>query len=70
MIVSFIRNYSACYALLKKWEEALEEAKLCLAKDPKSVKGFYRKAQAHIELNQLSEADETIIEGLKVDPGK
>jgi len=55
---------------LRRWEEALEEAKLCLTKDPNSIKGFYRKTQAYIELNQLSEADETIIEGLKIDPSK
>lgn len=65
-----IIQLSACYALLKRWDEALDEAKLCLLKDPKSVKGFYRKAQAYIELNQLSEADDTIMEGLQIDPSK
>ena len=65
-----IKLYSACYAFLKKWENSLDDAILCLSKDAKSPKGYYRLAQAQIELNQLDEAEVTIIAALKLDPGK
>jgi tetratricopeptide (TPR) repeat protein len=43
---------SACYALLKKWQQSLEDAIVCLSKDSKSIKGYYRLAQAQIELGK------------------
>jgi tetratricopeptide (TPR) repeat protein len=65
----YYSNRSACYAFLKKWPEALNEAILCLSKDSKSVKGYYRLAQAQIELGQLEDAETTIIAALKLDSG-
>ncbi len=62
--------WSACYAFQKKWDLVLQDAVLCLSRDPKSVKGYYRLAQAQIELSQLDDAEATIIAALKIDPGR
>lgn len=43
---------------------------MCLSKDPKFIKGYYRLASAQIELGQLDQADTTLLAALKVDSGK
>ena len=65
-----IHTNSACHAFLKKWQNALEDAILCLSVDPRSIKGYYRLAQAQFELGQLPEAEMTIVGALKIDPSK
>ena len=39
-------NRSACYASLKQWTKALEDAKLSISKDASFIKAYHRLASA------------------------
>lgn len=60
-------NRSACYAGKKEWTAAAEDAKVCIKIDPTFIKGYYRLANAQIELEELDAAHSTIKQGLNVD---
>jgi tetratricopeptide (TPR) repeat protein len=62
--------HSACYAFLSKWQLALEDALICVAKDPNFFNGYFRLSSACIELQKYEDADITINAALKIDPGK
>lgn len=58
---------SATYACLKKWEEAAKDAKECIRLDPQFTKGYYRLANAQLELGEYELAIATIKQGLTLD---
>mmetsp|Transcript_562 Transcript_562/g.866 ORF Transcript_562/g.866 Transcript_562/m.866 type:complete len:262 (+) Transcript_562:59-844(+) len=60
-------NRSACYAGKKEWTAASEDAKSCIKLDPTFIKGYYRLANALIEIEELDAAHSTIKQGLNVD---
>jgi chaperonin cofactor prefoldin len=64
---TYYSNRSACYAALKKWTEAYQDALKCVEKDPKFQKGFLRLATAQIELDQLDDAETTLRAALTLD---
>jgi chaperonin cofactor prefoldin len=65
-IVLLIR-YSASYAGLKDWENAITDAKECIRLDPTFVKGYYRLALALIEAKEWDKALAAIKQGLAVE---
>jgi tetratricopeptide (TPR) repeat protein len=64
----FYSNRSACYASKKMWQESYDDAKMCIQKDYKFIKGYYRLASAQSELGLYDEAMETLNAALKVEP--
>lgn len=64
---TFYSNRSACYASLKKWTEALEDALQCVSKDQKFIKGYLRLATAQMELELLDDAEMTLKAALGLD---
>ena len=48
----------------------MEDAALCISKDPKFIKGYFRLATAQIELNLLDDAEASIKVGESLDVGK
>lgn len=65
----FFSNRSASYASLKKYPEAISDAKECIKLNPTFIKGYYRLATAQIENNDLDGAITTCKQGMNVDPG-
>lgn len=64
----FYSNRSACYASKSMWKQALEDAEICVAKDPKFVKGYYRYGLALMELKRFDDAIDALEKGLSVEP--
>jgi hypothetical protein len=48
----------------------MEEAQICLNKDEKFVKGYFRLATAQTELKLFDDAISSLEKGLLIDPGK
>jgi len=61
-------NRSACYAAKQRWDIALEDAVLCVSKDPKFIKGYFRLSAAQMELKQYSDAEATLKAVLQLEP--
>jgi chaperonin cofactor prefoldin len=59
---------SACYFSLKNWKNALEDALLCVSKDPKFIKGYYRLSAAQTELGLFNDAEATLKAALVLEP--
>lgn len=64
----FFSNRSACYANLKNFQKALEDAEQTIKIKPDWAKGYSRKGAALFGLNKLEEAADAYNEGLKLDP--
>ena len=64
----YYSNLSACYASLKKWQEAMEAALTCVSKDDKFVKGYLRLAKAQMELKNYDDAEKTLRAALALEP--
>lgn len=64
----FFSNRSGSYASLQQYEEALEDAKMCVALKPDWAKGYQRKGLAEFYLKQYPESEETYKQGLKLEP--
>jgi len=64
----YFSNRSASYGFLSKWNDAASDAKACIKVNPAFLKGYYRLANAQIELNELDAAHATIKQGLNVEP--
>mmetsp|Transcript_4066 Transcript_4066/g.6366 ORF Transcript_4066/g.6366 Transcript_4066/m.6366 type:complete len:263 (+) Transcript_4066:64-852(+) len=60
-------NRSACYVGKKEWTAASEDAKTCIKIDPTFIKGYYRLANAQIEMEEFDLAHSTIKQGLNVE---
>jgi stress-induced-phosphoprotein 1 len=64
----FFSNRSACYANLKQYEDAFDDAKKCVELKPDFARGYGRKGLAEFYLNRFEDAKKTYEEGLKLDP--
>lgn len=64
----FYSNRSACYASKTMWKEALDDAEICVAKDPKFVKGYYRYGLALTELKRFDDAIDALEKALSIEP--
>eukprot|EP01080_Neovahlkampfia_damariscottae_P006996 gene6996-11162_t len=60
-------NRSAAYLTMNKLTEALKDSETCVKIDPNFIKGYLRKANTLIEMEDLEKAKETLEEGLKID---
>ena len=49
-------NYSQCKLILKDYYEVIRQSDEIIERDPNNVKAHYRRARAHIELGNWSEA--------------
>ncbi len=61
-------NRSACYASLKRYQEALDDAKMCIQLKPEFVRGYSRKGLAEYYLEKYDDAAASYEAGLKLDP--
>jgi stress-induced-phosphoprotein 1 len=64
----FFSNRSACYASLKRYQEALNDANKCLEINPAFARGYGRKGAALYGLGQKDEAISAYQAGLSKDP--
>jgi hypothetical protein len=60
---------AACYAVLEEYDEALEDALVCIRLNPLSGVGFARKGEALMGKGMLSAAEVAFTDGLQVNPG-
>lgn len=65
----YYSNRSACYAALKQWDKAYEDAVLCVSKDSKFIKGYYRLSSAQTELKMFDDSLATLRAALTIEPG-
>lgn len=61
-------NRSACYAGLKDWNHALEDAEECIKANPSFAKGYGRKGAALHGSRKLEDAVDAYQAGLKIAP--
>ncbi len=61
-------NRSACYAGLRDWNKALEDAESCIKANPSFAKGYGRKGAALHGARKLEEAVDAYDAGLKIAP--
>ncbi|XP_039279076.1 dnaJ homolog subfamily C member 7 isoform X2 [Nilaparvata lugens] len=59
-------NRSACYLMMNKFHEALEDARKSVMLDPKYVKGFLRIAKCYTALGDVSAAENAISQAKEV----
>ncbi len=64
----FFSNRSACYANLKQYDDALDDARKCVELKPDFARGYSRKGLAEFYTGKYKEAVETYTQGLKLDP--
>ena len=55
----YYSNRSACHASKGSWKESLADAKECITRDPKFIKGYYRLSVAQMELGLYDDAAST-----------
>jgi len=60
---------SACYGALEEYEEALEDALVCIRLNPLAGVGFARKGEALMGSGMLNAAELAFTDGLQVNPG-
>lgn len=64
----FYSNRSACHASMQNWQQALEDALQCVAKDGNFIKGYFRLAIAQAELGYFDDAETTCRAALSKEP--
>eukprot|EP01017_Pseudomicrothorax_dubius_P012205 TRINITY_DN1485_c0_g1_i5.p1 TRINITY_DN1485_c0_g1~~TRINITY_DN1485_c0_g1_i5.p1 ORF type:complete len:597 (-),score=229.01 TRINITY_DN1485_c0_g1_i5:177-1967(-) len=64
----FYSNRSGCFASLKQYDKAYDDAKKCVELKPDWGKGYARKGLAEFYLDKLDDAISTYEAGLKLDP--
>jgi len=52
---------------LYKYDQALNDAEVCIILKPDWWKGYYRKGLAELKLEKLDDASKTINEGIKLE---
>jgi len=62
-----VSKFSASYAGLQEWENAIKDAKECIRLNPEFIKGYYRLATAQLESKDYDAAEATIKQGLGLD---
>ncbi|GAA5796552.1 FK506-binding protein 5 [Helicostylum pulchrum] len=66
LIVTIQLNIAACYLKLKNYEFTIEVCKRALDRDCTNIKGYYRLAQAYLELGEFDQCIEFTKLGLEV----
>lgn len=61
--------FSACFAALKQWQKAYDDAVMSVSKDPKFIKGYFRLSAAQTELLLFDDAETTLKAALALEPG-
>jgi tetratricopeptide (TPR) repeat protein len=61
-------NRSACYAALKQWQKAYEDAVMSVSKDPKFIKGYLRLSTSQAELQLFDDAETTLKAAQALEP--
>lgn len=72
MIFNLLGSFSccsACHSALKAWQTAIEDALICVTKDPSFIKGYYRLATAYTEIGNYDDAISVLQTALTKDPG-
>ena len=64
----FYSNRSACYASKGMWKSALDDAAVCVQKDNKFIKGYYRLATAQTEMKLYEDAETTLKAAIQLEP--
>lgn len=64
----FYSNRSACYASKNEWKKALDDATICVQKDNKFIKGYYRLATAQTEMKLYEDAEITLKAAIQIEP--
>ena len=64
----FYSNRSACYASKGMWKAALDDAAVCVQKDNKFIKGYYRLATAQTEMKLYEDAETTLKAAIQIEP--
>lgn len=62
-------HLSACFAALKQWQKAYDDAVMSVSKDPKFIKGYFRLSAAQTELLLFDDAETTLKAALSLEPG-
>ncbi|XP_018574946.1 dnaJ homolog subfamily C member 7 [Anoplophora glabripennis] len=57
---AYYGNRAACYIMLNRYEDALEDARRCVQLDPKFVRGYIRMAKCSLALGDLMTAEYAI----------
>jgi len=65
----YFSNRSACYGFKGEWEKAAADARQCIELNADFIKGYYRLSTAQLQLLEFSEAETTVRNGLKKEPG-
>jgi stress-induced-phosphoprotein 1 len=60
-------NRSGAHASLQQFNQALEDANMCISLNAGFPKGYSRKGLAQFNLGQFAEAKETYEKGLQID---
>eukprot|EP00398_MALV-I-01_sp_L67-1_P000484 gene484-491_t len=61
-------NRAAALQKLMAYPDALKDLEKCLQLDPKFIKAYIRKGQAHITMKDFNKAIETFNKGLEIEP--
>ena len=66
--LALLTNRALCYLAIKKFEECRADCDAALQLDDKSVKAFYRRAQAYGAMNELKKGIQDLKAVLNLDP--
>jgi len=64
----FFTNRSAAYAHMQKWDKSLRDADKAIKLNSSWEKGYWRKGNAHFELNQFDEATAAYKQAMDLEP--
>ncbi|KAG8231912.1 hypothetical protein J437_LFUL011381 [Ladona fulva] len=65
---SYYANRSACYMMLRQYQNALDDARKSVALDPGFIKAYIRLAKCSIALGDCSYADQTLAQANQLEP--
>mmetsp|Transcript_22959 Transcript_22959/g.46498 ORF Transcript_22959/g.46498 Transcript_22959/m.46498 type:complete len:424 (+) Transcript_22959:75-1346(+) len=66
--VPCLLNLAACKCQQEEWDEVLTQCRLALEINPRSVKAFYRTAQAHLARDQFDLAKDALMSAYEIEP--
>jgi len=66
--VPCLLNLAACKCQQEEWDEVLTQCRLALEINPRSVKAFYRTAQAHLARDQFELAKDALTSAIEIEP--
>lgn len=66
--IACLLNLAACKCQQEEWDEVVTHCRLALEINPRSVKAYYRTAQAHIARDAFEEAKDTLLTAYEIEP--